>query len=304
MKKFLLSLFFAFCFCAITANAAKKGDVNGNGTIDVSDVTALINAILSTGGDPACDVNGNGTIDVSDVTALINIILNGEPEQHEYVDLKLDSGTLWATCNVGASRPEEYGLYFAYGETKGYAKGEKHTFDWAHYKWMTPGRADEYGVNKYTLEDGKTDGCWYSGGVYVGTTVDGVTYKDLSNLLPEDDAATVNWGDEWCMPDKYQEWELFSEFQTRQEVTSINGVVGMKLISRRNGKSIFFPYAGFRVDDELQEEGECGYYRTTSLLQETLYSEFLCMNLSGSGGTGSWHTRCEGYTIRPVRKKK
>ena len=123
---------------------------------------------------------------------------------HEYVDLGItdDNGKTiyWATCNVGAESPEEYGDYFAWGETTGYTASDSHYFEWSTYKWMTAGQSSWQYCTKYTTADGRGDGCWYSNGTYVGTTVDGVTYKEKTTLDLEDDAAHVNWGGSWRMP--------------------------------------------------------------------------------------------------------
>ena len=138
---------------------------------------------------------------------------------HEYVDLGLPSGTLWATCNVGATKPEEYGLYFAWGETVGYTSdtSDGHRFIWEAYKWSYGSRS----LKKYTGRDGKTE-------------------LDL-----EDDAAYVNWGSNWRMPSKEQQDELRS--QCKWEWTQLNGVYGCK-VTGPNGKSIFLPAGGYRYD--------------------------------------------------------
>ena len=96
------------------------GDVNNNGQVNIADVNAVINVILEKDSNPRADVNNDGEVTVADVNAVIDIILSGLSPfvEHEYVDLGLPSGTLWATCNVGASTPEEFGNYFAWGETE------------------------------------------------------------------------------------------------------------------------------------------------------------------------------------------
>ena len=82
------------------------------------------------------DVSHDGRVSIDDVTCLINYLLYGTwpddpvaPDNHEYVDLGLPSGTLWATCNVGADSPEDYGDYFAWGETE-----SKEVYNWSTYK--------------------------------------------------------------------------------------------------------------------------------------------------------------------------
>ena len=79
----------------------------------------------------SCDVNGDGVVNTSDITSLVNVILNPPT----CVDLGLPGGVLWATCNVGAESPEESGLYFAWGETTGYKATDSHDFSWTTYKW-------------------------------------------------------------------------------------------------------------------------------------------------------------------------
>lgn len=104
------------------------------------------------------------------------------PYDHEWVDLGLPSGTLWATCNIGASSPEESGDYFAWGET-----APKETYNWETYKWCND---RDNTVTKYCTTD-------------IYGTVDNKTELDL-----EDDAAYVNWGSSWRMPSMEQIKEL------------------------------------------------------------------------------------------------
>ena len=149
-------------------------------------------------------------------------------DTHEYVDLGLPSGTLWATCNVGANVPEEYGYYFAWGET-----APKDVYNRSTYQYY-------YGKNltKYTGSDG------------------------LTILLPEDDAATANWGNEWCMPTDEQWQELY--YSTTVTWTSQNGVNG-RLFTASNGHSLFLPAAGYRQDGNLGSVGSDGGYWSSSL---------------------------------------
>ena len=294
--------------CCLQANAAKRGDVNGDNNVDVSDINIVINEILGKGGTYNADVNGDGTTDVSDINIVINIILGkDEPEDnHEYVDLGLPSGTLWATCNVGAEKPEDYGLYFAWGDTIGYAKDESYTFNWKNYKWMTPGQSGWQYVTKYTTSDGEKSGCWYNGDTYVGTTVDGVTYKNLTELLPEDDAATANWGSGWRMPTRQEQEDLRnSAYCTWTWKTNYNGsgVNGYEVKSKSNGNSIFLPAAGYRYDASLRYEGSYGDYWSSSLYTSSSdYAYILSFNSSSIDWHGS--DRCCGRSVRAVRVEK
>ncbi len=158
---------------------------------------------------------------------------HGVTNGHEWVDLGLPSGTKWATCNVGANSPEEYGDYFAWGETvpKDY------------YGWSTYFDTDDYGntFKKYNNNGG------------------------LTELLPEDDAATANWGSPWRMPSLDQIKELFNSSYTTTEWTTLNDVYGRKITSKSNGNSIFLPAAGGRWDDAPDYTGSYGHYWSSSL---------------------------------------
>ena len=157
------------------------------------------------------------------------------------VDMGLPSGTKWANMNVGAEKPEDYGLYFAWGETTGYTSdtSDGHLFTWETYKWMKPGATSWPGINKYQIVDEMVKGCWYDAdGNFIG---DGKSILDL-----EDDAAHVVWGGKWVMPKIEQIQELIAN--TTFEWTMVNGVGGMTFTSNINGNSFFLPAAGTRKD--------------------------------------------------------
>ena len=197
-----------------------------------------------------------------------------------YVDLGLPSGTLWATCNVGADSPEEYGDYFAWGETTGYIDG-KTTFDLTTYKWC---KGSENTITKY---------CTNSSYGNEGFT-DNKTKLDL-----EDDAAYANLGPAWRMPSMEQYRELINEDYTTTEWTTQNGVNGYKITSRTNGKSIFLPNAGFY---EGSSNSSFSYYLSRSLDIEAPASAGGV--LFGPGYfVVSYNDRSKGYPVRPVRSK-
>lgn len=288
--------------CCLQATAAKKGDVNGDNTVNVSDVSVIINKILGVADASNTDVNGDGMTNVSDVSFIINIILGNDiaDDTHEYVDLGLPSGTLWASCNVGANKPEDAGLYFAGGETVGYATDKSHDFNWANYKWMTPGQSSLEYVIKYTFADGQTNACWYNGNTYVGTTVDGVTYKDLRQLLPEDDAATAHLGSAWCTPTMKQIEELINSKYTYTEWVTVNGVSGRKVTSNSNGNSIFLPAYGYRYDTGLYGVGTFGGYWTRDIYSGNCggaFSLYFSVNAIVTYNDG----RFSGQNVRAVR---
>ena len=165
---------------------------------------------------------------------------------HAYVDLGLPSGTLWATCNVGAAAPEGYGDYFAWGETQ-----PKTTYNWSTYKYANGNFVQ---LTKY---------CNQFGYGYNGFT------DNLTVLQSGDDAATAKWGSGWCMPTREQWVELYQN--TTNIWTTQNGVNG-RLFTASNGNSLFLPAAGNRWYDELFVVGSNGFYWSSSL--DTDYPDY------------------------------
>ena len=159
----------------------------------------------------------------------------------EWVDLGLPSGLLWAKCNLGAIKPEEYGDYYAWGETS-----TKEVYTWETYKYCTA--VDEEGWVK-TLSKYNTISRY-------GTP------DNLTTLQPSDDVATAKLGNGARMPTGTEWRELIAN--TTSEWTSENGVYGRKLTAA-NGKSLFFPAAGGRYGSELRSAGGSGIYWSSSL---------------------------------------
>jgi hypothetical protein len=204
---------------------------------------------------------------------------NGLKGKHEYVDLGLPSGTLWATCNIGANSPEEYGDYFAWGETEGYNDGKTY-FDWSTYKWCN-GSYDS--LTKYNTSSS------YG-------TVDNKTELDL-----EDDAAYVNnWGPEWRIPSLEQFEELINSRYTTTTWTTQNGVYGRKITSKKNGNSVFLPAAGFRDSSGLSGDGSYGYYWSRTRHGYPYYAWTLYFHLSYFSTGYDYSTRVDGLSVRPV----
>ena len=201
---------------------------------------------------------------------------NGLKGKHEYVDLGLPSGTLWATCNIGANSPEEYGDYIAWGETEGFNSG-KTNFSWGTYKWCN-GSYDS--LTKYNTSSK------YG-------SIDKKTELDL-----EDDAAYVNWGPEWRMPSLEQFRELINSSYTTIEEATLNGVYGLKITSKKNGNSIFLPAAAGTSD--LYNAGSFGYYWS-----RTLYSGYPNFAWRQIFDRGNYYMsngkRDDGQSVRPVR---
>ena len=196
------------------------------------------------------------------------------PDNHEYVDLGLPSGTLWATCNVGATSPEDMGDYFAWGET-----APKEIYDMENYKWYNSANDK---LTKYCTDD------------KYGT----VEYE--TELLPEDDAAYVNWGPVWRMPTLEQQQELI-ERCTWQWVER-NGVYG-RLVTGPNGNTLFLPAADYRSDNSPSNEGSIGAYWSRTL-DSGYPSGLYFRNFDWKSVYLFSHIRSHGFTVRPVRVSK
>ena len=218
-----------------------------------------------------------------------------EPEPAEAVDLSLPSGLKWASFNVGASAPEEFGDYYAWGETEpyyedGYAQSEnpvwkdgKTGYNWDSYKW---GDGSNNALTKYCFNDSN------------GT-------RDNKNILePADDAAAVNWGGSWRMP-TYAEWkELMDNCDFTP--TTLNGVEGY-LVTPANavtatGNSIFLPIAGCRRKTSPEYVTTDGVYWTSSLHGSDPLNAY-CVSFTSTyfpHSMGEHHFRSRGHSIRPV----
>ena len=205
--------------------------------------------------------------------------LNDPYNGHEYVEI---GGLKWATMNIGASKPSDYGLYFAWGDTQGYTaeqvgygEGQKQ-FIWENYKYgngtSEPGAT---GMTKYNENDDKTI------------------------LEAADDAAVANWGGSWRMP-------TTDDFQTLRnavntEWTQVNNVYGMLCTDKKDSsKTLFFPADGYFYDGSVEDVGRYGSYWCSSL--DTDYMKFAYRLDFGSddaywGGSGS---RFLGKSVRPV----
>ena len=280
MKKlFLFMLVLAMALPMTASESSLSGDVNGDGELTIKDVTVLINYLLS--GDSSlivvenADVYPDGRISIDDVTGLINLLLSMPQDSHDWVDLGLPSGTLWATCNVGADSPEEYGDYFAWGETE-----PKGVYNWNTYKWCNGS------------DDTMTKYCTYMSSGY-NSFVD-----NKIELEHDDDAATVNWGENWRMPSEEQMRELYNNCTL--EWTAMNGVSGM-LVTGSNGNTIFLPGAGYSADDSHISVGKwCCYFSRTLCPYNSVTAEELSYYQSGWGSVQS-NYRYYGYTVRAVR---
>ena len=198
--------------------------------------------------------------------------------KHDCVDLGLS--VKWATCNVGASKPEDGGSFFAWAETK-----PKDNYSWGSYKWAKDydPESNSFFLTKYNEDP--------HGGVQDGK------YR----IEPEDDPARVNWGGSWRVP-TYAELMEFLQ-NTDSEWTRQNGVWGRLFTSKVPGhtdKSIFLPAAGHREFTTTDEEGTHGYYWTSECVASGIWSLAHFYYLHSGTVDDSKCDRCYGRMVRPV----
>lgn len=188
-------------------------------------------------------------------------------DNHGYVDLGLPSGTLWATCNLGADNPEDFGDYYAWGEVM-----PKAVYYWNNYRYCTVVDSSVV-MTKYCIAD------------------------SLMVLEPVDDAARASWGNEWRMPTSEDWKELY--LKTNCEWTTRNGVDGV-LLTGLNGNSIFLPAAGYHIDDEFESIGLGIYWSSTrqTTFQESAWTFHFNYDYWHVCGT---YERNRGHVIRAVR---
>lgn len=196
-------------------------------------------------------------------------LLNG----YTYVDLGLPSKTYWAYANVGATNPEDYGNYYAWGETE-----QKDTYDWSTYQYCN---GSENSLTKYCSNSEYGD--------------NGFT-DDLTILEASDDAANVNMGSFWRMPTHEEMQELYDN--CTYEWTNHNGING-RLFTGPNGNTIFLPAAGNRYDSSLGDTGTNGFYATSSLDSRIPYQSWYLNFYSGNCSIDS-DDRYFGISVRAV----
>lgn len=208
-----------------------------------------------------------------DTVAQQLVALTGMENNHEWVDLGLS--VKWATCNVGADKPEDSGFFFAWGETK-----PKADYSLENYQFLRSGNNINSAMfSKYSTKSER--------GV-----VDNKTRLDLS-----DDAARSIWGGNWRLPTLEEQNEL--KTKCTWTWTTLNGTPGYKVTSKINGKSIFLPAAGYRRGTTLVEAGTNGHYWSSALRTDNPYFSYrLTFSSSVLGPANSY--RCDGFSVRPV----
>lgn len=198
---------------------------------------------------------------------------NGGNSSVVWVDLGLPSGLLWADRNVGASSPEDYGNYYAWGETV-----SKEVYDWTTYAYGN----DWHQLTKYCNDSDHG--------------LNGFT-DNLTTLQASDDAATVNLGGGARTP-TINEWEELLD-NTTSAWTTRNGVNG-RLLTAPNGKSLFLPAAGGRYGSNLNDAGEDGYYWSSALNTDYPYYAWYFSFYSSNQSMDN-RNRNNGLSVRAVR---
>ena len=198
----------------------------------------------------------------------VSVTVSGSIDGHDYADLGLS--VKWATMNVGATAPEEYGNYYAWGEI-----ATKDTYSWSNY---TLANGSSTTLTKYCYDEN------YG-------TVDNKTTLEVA-----DDAATYNWGGNWRMP-TIDEWQELIDNCT-WTWTTLNGINGYE-VKATNGNTIFLPAAGCRDRGELRRAGSDGFYWSSSL--DTGFPYYAQGVYFGSDyHNTNYSDRYYGQSVRPV----
>lgn len=200
----------------------------------------------------------------------IDSIVTYNYEYTPSVAVDLGLSVKWANYNVGATKPEEYGDYYAWGET-----ATKYLYNWSNYKWC---EGTDESFTKYC------------------TNSEYGTVDNRTVLTPNDDVATVVWGEPWRMPTHDEMDELIDK--CTWEWTTYNGIAG-QLVTGPNGNSIFLPAAGFRDGSSLKNAGNGGYYSSSTPYERGGFDAYALLFGSVSDNL-IWGYRYYGHSVRPV----
>ena len=211
----------------------------------------------------------------------------------QYVEM--GDGLRWGTMNLGAISPEDYGEYFAWGETE-----SKDTFDWSNYKFMQAGQSNAQYITKYQQEDNYAIAIWYHN--YTEFVGDGFTsFADCDYV---DDAARVQLGSTWRIPSKAEwgvlmdndkfTWEWFDDY----EDTGVAGYVVTSKIEGYAGNSIFLPAAGILSEGQSDFVGQGGYYWASDISNPSWRAASL--NFGSRTYNPASSSRGNGLSIRAV----
>ena len=224
-------------------------------------------------GDDDNNDNGNGGNDNGDDDNDDNTTITpGTPSVTVGTAIDLGLSVKWASCNVGATTPEEYGGYYAWGETE-----EKSYYEWDTYKYCNGSYTS---ITKYCTNS------------YYGTV------DNKTTLEPCDDVASVKWGGNWRMPTRAEQDELRNS--CTWEWTTLDGVKGYR-VTGPNGNSIFLPAAGYRHGTGVSFRGSDGNFWSSSF--DSIYCFDACYLYWYDSGNSIWYSyghRCVGHSVRPV----
>ena len=195
---------------------------------------------------------------------------------YNYNAVDMGLSVKWADANLGATSPEGYGDYYAWGETE-----INENYGWRTYKWCN---GDYSKLTKYN------------------NSISFGTVDDKTTLDADDDVAHVKLGGKWRMPTGSEVDELISTRNNanyRWEWKSINGHNGWLVTYLVNNNSIFLPAAGHREDTDLDNVGSCGYYWSSSLYRVYPYNAYY-LYVDYFGVSKNYETRYIGRSVRPV----
>ena len=259
-----------------------------DGLTDYSDILEAIKEAIEN-----IEISGDGGDDSGD---------DGKINGYEYVEM--GDGLKWATMNVGATKPEEYGDHFAWGETE-----TKSDFSGGTYKWMQSGQSSSQYITKYTFADGQTDGIWYDDETFKGDNGDGVDHKDLASYDYADDAARQIWKGTWRIPTD-AEWTTLRDEDNFKwtwtfdyEGTGIAGMVVTSKVSGYVGNTIFLPAAGFQYGNSPYGAGSYGSYWSSSLYEGfSGRARYVYFNPGGVFRGDDY--RYYGFSVRPSQNNR
>lgn len=260
------------------ANATQKAIIwsSNNPAVAYVDYSGYVSALLSGVAIITATTYDGEKMASCQVTVLGNNY-DGDANGHDWVDLGLPSGLKWATCNVGADSPEEYGDYFAWGETS-----TKTIYSYETYTWSY-GNDDSVWLTKYC------------------TSSDYGVVDNIKTLSLSDDAARNNWGGGWRIPTMREFAELINSEYCSTEWTSVKGVYGLKVISKANGNSIFMPAADYKWDTRYGFDSSiCGHYYSSTLGHAYYPRDAYNLRFDESIVSIAEEERMAGLTIRPV----
>ena len=250
---------------------------------------ADIKTITTIKGEAAIELYGaearNGVVDIKTKMGVTKdskqpLLSTKEKSAHEYVDLGLS--VKWATCNIGAEKPEEFGNYYSWAEVE-----PKTSYTLTNYKFYMSGNSNnDVKFSKYSFDESNKKSFY--------------NHYDQTNLFNDDDVACVKWGGNWRMPTKEEMDELRNNCSWTWII--LNGVTGYKVTSMKSGykdRYIFLPAAGYRDITNDNNVGSAGYYWSCSL-RSGIYNCACNLYLSPGYWENDITYRYRGLTVRPV----